>query len=519
MKALFARRSTYLQGDTLLVLMLALGTILSRFPFRSQILYHWDSVNFAYAMREFSVAREQPHPPGYIVYVWLCRVVDLLFHDAQVTMVWISIVASALAVVALFCLSKAMWNRRVGLIAALLLASSPLFWFYGEIALPHTVDTFLVILSVWWLYEVMRGNDRYVLLAVVALGIAGGVRQQTLVFLAPLGLFAVRRIGWKRLLGATLVGAIVCLIWFIPLTYLSGGFTNYMRVMGAFTHRFQSTTSVFFGGGWWGVQRNGRKLVMYTLYGWSLALVPAVIWGIVWLRRRQWPQQWEKAIFLLLWIVPSLLFYIIIHMGQQGLVFVFLPALLLVGARGLEGLLGKGPTERWLALATAIAVLLNAGIFCLVPEYPLGPGTQRLLTRDTLVNSDRYYQDRFRAIERNFTPESTAILAANWHHVEYYLPEYMRLPFGVVGKWEKGEGNPRGNPQEVVATPTELGLRLDDRGQAAIVIFDPALMAFSESPTSAHKLSLKHGGALEYFVLTGDQAFHYGTRSFGVREN
>jgi uncharacterized membrane protein len=195
MKASLARRSTYLQSDTPLVLMLAFGTLLSRFLFRSQILYHWDSVNFAYAMREFSVAKEQPHPPGYIVYVWLCRVVDLLFHDAQITMVWISIIASALAVVALFYLGKAMWNRRVGLIAALLLASSPLFWFYGEIALPHTIDTFLVILSVWWLYEGVRGNDRYLLPAVVALGIAGGVRQQTLVFLAPLGPFAVRRIG------------------------------------------------------------------------------------------------------------------------------------------------------------------------------------------------------------------------------------------------------------------------------------------------------------------------------------
>ena len=86
------------QQDAWMATSLFVLTLLSRVPFRSQILYHWDSVNFAYAMREFSVAKEQPHPPGYIVYVWLCRVVNLLFHDTQVTMVWISIVASALAV-------------------------------------------------------------------------------------------------------------------------------------------------------------------------------------------------------------------------------------------------------------------------------------------------------------------------------------------------------------------------------------------------------------------------------------
>jgi hypothetical protein len=466
-------------------------------------------VNFAYAMREFSVAKEQPHPPGYIVYVWLCRVVDLLFHDAQVTMVWISIIASALAVVALFCLGKAMWNRRVGLIAALLLASSPLFWFYGEIALPHTVDTFLVILSVWWLYEGVRGNDRYLLPAVVALGIAGGVRQQTLVFLAPLGPFAVRRIGWKRLLGAALVGAIVCLVWFIPLMHLSGGFANYMRVAGAFTHRFMDTTSVFWGGGWWGVQRNVRKLATYTFYGWSLALVPAVIWGIVWLRRRQWPQQWVKAIFLLLWTAPSVIFYTIIHMGQQGLVFVFLPALLLVSARGLEGLLSKDSMERWLAPATAIAVLINVGIFCLMPEYPLGPGTQRALTRDTLVNSDRYYKDRFTAIRQNFAPENTAILAANWHHVEYYLPEYVMLSFDVIGKWEKGGESPKGNPQgELVATLAETGLQPDAKGQIAMIIFDSELALFNENPELAQKLVLEHGSLLKYLVTVRNQTLH-----------
>jgi len=204
-------------------------------------------------------------------------------------------------------------------------------------------------------------------------------------------------------------------------------------------------------------------------------------------------------------------------MGQQGLIFVFLPALLLLSAVGLTRLLTTQP--RWLIVATAVLVALNAGLFCLVPEYPMGPGTQRLLTYATLVNSDRYYQDRLEAIKAKFVPESTAILAANWHHVEYYLPEYTRLPSGVVNKWEKDERNPRDNAQKVVTTPTELGLRLDDRGQAAIIVFDPYLMAFSESPASAHELPLKHGGRLEYFVLTEEQAFHYGIRSFGVREN
>jgi len=492
-------------------------TLLSRIPFRTQILYHWDSVNFAYAMRELNMAKEQPQPPGYIMYVWFCRLVDLLFSDAQTTMVWISIVASALAVVALFYLGRSMFDRWIGLIASLLLATSPLFWFYGEIALPHILDTLLAIVSVWWLYETMQGDYRYLYPAVVIMAVAGGARQQTIIFLAPLLLFALRRVGWKRFLIAGVLGAMICLAWFVPLITLSDGLSNYMRIMGEYNRRFQSTTSVFMGGGWWGVRRNLIKLTLYTLYGWGTALIPGVIYGIARLWRRERPHRWERLIFLLLWIAPALIFYAIIHMGQQGLVFVFLPALLLVSGVGLRQLFAT--RSRWLVAATAALVALNVGIFCLVPEYPLGPDTQRLLTRVTLVNSDHYYQDRFRAIEENFAPESTAILAANWHHVEYYLPEHKILPFGVVNKWEQGEGDPRGNPQEVVATPVELGLQLDGRGQAVIVVFDPHLMAFSKSPTSAHKLSLKHGGVLEYFVLMRKQTFHYGARSFEVLEN
>jgi 4-amino-4-deoxy-L-arabinose transferase-like glycosyltransferase len=492
-------------------------TLLSRIPFRSQILYHWDSVNFAYAMREFSVAKEQPHPPGYIVYVWICRLVDLLFNDAQTTMVWISTVASALAVVALFCLGRSMFDRRIGVIAALFLATSPLFWFYGEIALPHTIDALLVIVSVWWLYKVMQGDHRYLYPAIVIMAVAGGVRQQTIVFLAPLLLFALRRVGWKRFLTAGSLGAVICLAWFVPLIVLSGGFLNYMHVMGAFARRFLDTTSIFMGAGWQGIGRNVRKLAMYTLYGWSVALMPGVVYAGSRLWQREWPQRWEKSVFLILWIAPCLTFYTLIHMGQQGLIFVFLTALLVFGAVGLTRLLAARP--RWLITAAVFLAALNAGIFCLVPEYPLGPGTQRLLTRATLVNSDRYYDDRFTAIRQNFAPESAVILAANWHHLEYYLSEYIRLPFNAIGKWEEVEGSPDRNPQrEITATPSEMGLQPDAKGQIAIIIFDSELAPFNESPELAQKLALEHGNLLEYLVMRKSQTLYYGSHFFGVRQ-
>ena len=136
--------------------------------------------------------------------------------------------------------------------------------------------------------------------------------------------------------------------------------------MGEFGGRFQNTTSIFMGAGWGGIRYNVRKLAMYTLYSWNLALVPGLIYAVSRLWRREWPRRWEKSIFLLLWIAPALAFYAVIHMGQQGLIFIFLPVLLLFSAVGLTCLLAD--RSRWLAAATASLIVLNAGIFLLAPD-------------------------------------------------------------------------------------------------------------------------------------------------------
>lgn len=487
----------------------------SRLPFQSQILYHWDSVNFAFALTEFNLAKEQPHPPGYIGYVWLGRLVDTLFHNAQTSLVGISIVSSALAVVALFYLGQSMFNRRTGLIAALLLTTSPLFWFYGEIALPHTLDTLLVIVSMWWLYQTMQGNRQYLYPAITAMAVAGGIRPQTLVFLIPVLLFALRGVGWRRFLTAGLLGALICLGWFLPLITLSGGLDNYLRITGEFGSRFQESTSIFMGAGWWGLRRNLIKLILYTLYGWSLAIIPAAIYFTACIRRREWPRQKETFLFLSIWVAPALLFYIFVHMGQQGLVFIFLPALLLLSAAGLSRLLAAQP--RLLITAAMVFTIFNAGIFCLLPEYPLGPNTQRFLTRDTLRNSDTYFQTRFEAIKTHFDPHSTAILATQWHHVEYYLPEYTVIPFNFGSKWEKDEGLlKRSLKNNLILTAKELGLQLNNHSQTEVIIFDPALEAFNNSSRLSKYLVMSNGSQLQYLEIASTGQLFIRLDSFGL---
>ncbi|MGB5701930.1 MAG: hypothetical protein WBM48_03860, partial [Polyangiales bacterium] len=39
----------------------------------SEIALDVDPINLLYGMREFNIAHYAPHPPGYLVYVWMLR--------------------------------------------------------------------------------------------------------------------------------------------------------------------------------------------------------------------------------------------------------------------------------------------------------------------------------------------------------------------------------------------------------------------------------------------------------------
>ena len=60
---------------------LSLLTVLSRLPYRARMLYNWDAVQFALALREYDIVKHQPHPPGYILYVALGRLVNAWLAD------------------------------------------------------------------------------------------------------------------------------------------------------------------------------------------------------------------------------------------------------------------------------------------------------------------------------------------------------------------------------------------------------------------------------------------------------
>jgi len=362
-------------GDLALALGLAVVTLLSRWPYRARMLYNWDAVQFALALHEFDIAKHQPHPPGYLLYVALGRLLNASLGDPTLAYVALAMLFSAGSTFVLYWLARRLYDRATALTAASLLAVSPLFWFYGSVGLTYAGEAFAASVVAWFAYGALTGHVRSLYWGALALGLTGGMRQSVLVLLLPLwlgsALLGIRSRRRVAIAGGILLASI--LAWLLPMLWLTGGPAAYV---GASTQLYGSMllpTSVL-GGSLEITLAQARYLLESTLVG--LGPLGLVVLALpAYTRRMGWHRpEW----FLLAWMVPPIIFYMLIHFGQAGYVLTFLPALVILLSRVLAWVVAAGserlrrPNWRW-ALTTATLlplVLINTGFFVSARPLP-----------------------------------------------------------------------------------------------------------------------------------------------------
>ena len=355
-------------ADVGLALGLALVTLVSRWPYRARMLYNWDAVQFALALREFDVAKHQPHPPGYLLYVLLGRLLNAWLGDPTLAYVGLAMLFSAATTFVVFWLAKRLYDRLTATASAALLAVSPLFWFYGSVGLTYAGEAFGASLVAWYAYGALKGNPRALYLGALTLGLMGGMRQSVLVLLFPLwlgcALLGVRSL--PRLIAAGLVVVASVLSWLLPMVWLTGGVAAYARASAGLYGSVVLSTSVL-GGSLEITLAQARYLAESVMVGLG-PLVLAFLALPFYARRRGWGyREW----FLLAWIFPPAAFYTLVHFGQAGYVLTFLPALVVLLSRALVDTVAAGserlrrPNWRWALTAAALVpmLLINTGFF------------------------------------------------------------------------------------------------------------------------------------------------------------
>jgi hypothetical protein len=373
--ARWARSHLERHADAWLASGLAALTLLSRWPYRARMLYNWDAVQFALALREFDIAKHQPHPPGYLLYVGLGRLLNIPLADPNLAYVSLAMLFSAATTVTVYWLARALYDRATAASAAALLAVSPLFWFYGSVGLTYAGEAFGASLVAAFAYGALRGHTRFLYGGAMALGLAGGIRPSVLVLLLPLcvGCALVGIRGARRLALAAVLMLGAVLSWFLPLVWLTGGLDAYLRASTQLYGSVVLPTSVL--GGSLDVTLAQARYVLASVIVGLGPLALAVFALPLYARRAGWGrQEW----FLLAWIVPPAVFYTLVHFGQAGYVLTFLPGLVILLSRVLVEMVAVGserlrrPNWRWGLTAAALMplCLLSTGFFVSARPLP-----------------------------------------------------------------------------------------------------------------------------------------------------
>jgi hypothetical protein len=395
---------------------------ISRWAFRSHFLYDLDSVNFALAMGRFDPRAHQPHPPGYFLYICLGRLLNTVFHDANLALVVLSILASCGAMLVIYKMTMEWFGPVAALFAGLLFLFSPLAWFHGTVALTYIVETFFSGLLGYLCWRVSCGSQGFILPAALTLGISAGVRPSSLLFLAPLFLFSLRKTTWKgRWIGAAAL-MLTLAAWFAPMIYASGGFKAYFGALLSLWQMVPSKGTVFNSSPANSIARAFTILFIYLLCFGAASLAP--LGALI----RRTPAGPQKKNFTLVWIAPALCFFTFGYLkfvNSGYLLLLSVPACLWLGwwvSEWYEASRWRKPTK---LIVIGACAAVNVLIFLASPLYCSYREVRRF---ETELESLRT------AIPQVASANDTLILTFDSHfdgfrHAGYYLPGYFTVEY------------------------------------------------------------------------------------------
>ncbi len=506
----------------LLLLLLAALVAATRIPLTPRYLFHFDNVNLALALDDFDPRKHQPQPPGYPLFVAQARLLRLLFLTPERTFLACNLLAGVAAPLLLFLLGARMYSRWAGVAAALLLALNPVFW---RSTLTSPLRPYLAVITTLVAYlcyrAISRGgagpaqdgaqqapalqatpdtSARFAYYAAIALGLGAGWRPAQMVLLFPLWLLcawcalrSMRRIA----LGVALAAA-AALTWLVPLAVASGGVASFGNMLASYLGEQAESSSPIYGSGFWGWWKMITQAFVWhalAVVGWFWAAL-FVLWDRYSLRSeglvgadqcvrpaRNSATTIPNWLFLLVWVGPATIFFILIHVASPGHTLAVLPALCLLGgaylergarsvARFLPG--NYAPLALFLAVALAINVWFFLNPFRIPHERPHIRGGLPLVVeqfrfwgyfalRDASYTSIRAEVlstgDRIRFLHSLGPPDQLVIVweddAVTWRKIAYYFSDY---PVWVMGGFSRHTASPMARPwlwkgNRIIAAP------------------------------------------------------------------
>jgi Protein of unknown function (DUF2723) len=412
------------------LLLFASAIAFTRFIFRSHDLYDLDSVNFALGIEHFDPRVHQPHPPGYFLYICLARLLNRLVHDANLTLVVLSIAASCGVVVLIYQTASNWFGRRAARFAAGLFLFSPLAWFHGTVALTYSVEAFFSALLGYVCWRIVCGDSAWIAPTGFILGVSAGVRPSSLLFLGPLFLFSLRASSPRQRLVGVAALFVTLAAWFFPMISASGGFGAYFGALFSLWKSVPAKETVFNSSPATSIARSCTIGFIYLLFFGSASLTPL---GVM----RSSPAADRRIkTFTVVWITPALCFFTFIFLkfvNSGYLLLLSAPACVWLGSWAAKWYGNSSWGKPFKLAVIAVCAAVNVLIFLTSPLYCSFRSVRR---------SEAQLEAIRRTIPQLGPPDDIFIIGFDSHFLGYrdagyYLPSYLTLEYPEV-KLEEG---------------------------------------------------------------------------------
>lgn len=389
------------------LLIIIVAAFCLRLLFLSPWLEDWDSVQFALALHNFSIVLHQPHPPGYPVYIFLARFLNLFTLNDTLTLTLLSALLGSIAILPLFILLLKMTNQRMALLGSLLLAVTPIEWALSEVALSNIPGLFFTTLTAYFLYQ-GRLSRKSILIGAFLGGITLGVRfAEWSIICSLLLLTLLCRKSKPDFVKSVLVFFVGILIWFIPLIIDTG----WSQVVNSYTNQ---TSYIISHDSVISLNLLNRLPKIYELFiiGYSPYFIPLILLIMVYLFKSRTRLFQFDNLFVIVWLLSYLIPLILIYnLEVPRHLLPLLPPLILLLTLSMERI------KKYQAISTLFICIIMVLMF----TVSINQAKQIRNLIPPTVAPVLY-------VKENFQPEKTLIISDfTYRQFQYYAPGFKNF--------------------------------------------------------------------------------------------
>lgn len=415
----------YIKKNRLILFFLAIYFVFS-FLTASSYLYNWDSGQLALGTERFSLEEHQPHPPGYILYVFFGKFLNIFFNNINTSFVFINVIVGFFTLFFLYKLTYLLVkNKLITLWVTVLLAINPVFWFYRSITSTYVFEALTASFLSYFTYLTVQYRRNYLALSVFFVAILAGFRPSVVIIALPFLVFQLIYVEKrpKIILRAAFFGFLGLFIWLPFFISLSGG-------LGVFSEMIVSQLIVAKNTNVYDINHHG---FLYLTILYSLFLPILLIFTYL---KRFWRFFLEKKLFFVfIAIIWQILVYFFLHFGEAGYILAILPLAYLLMASAVYFI----ENQRMLKLVIILAVFVSVWAFFNSP-FLINNHKLEAISHKNIENHDFRLKKHIEYIKQ-YDPEEVLIVVLRGQYLNpdkqvssypyndirtlsYYLPEY-----------------------------------------------------------------------------------------------